>query len=201
MGGRVGSAPRGSSFRGLRRTLLLMVHELHRQGYERLRIAPGTWEEIRVHKPEIVQELRGVVRVMHGGAAISPVQEPDDAPSSGGSRLRAQGLVKSYRKRKVVNDVAISVSQGEIVGLLGPNGAGKTTTFYMMVGLISPDAGRVYLDEADITETPMYQRARRGVGAPGHSLVARGRCPCWRGRRSTSPMRSWSTREWARRIR
>jgi len=85
-------------------------------------------------------------------------------PPSVGSRLRAQGLVKVYRKRTVVNDVVISVSQGEIVGLLGPNGAGKTTTFYMMVGLISPDSGRVHLDDADITEMPMYQRARRGIG-------------------------------------
>ncbi len=72
--------------------------------------------------------------------------------------------MKVYRGRKVVNEVAISVSQGEIVALLGPNGAGKTTTFYMIVGLIPPDAGRVQLDETDITETPMFKRARMGVG-------------------------------------
>jgi len=81
-----------------------------------------------------------------------------------GSTLEAKGLVKTYRKRRVVNNVDLHVSQGEIVGLLGPNGAGKTTTFYMMVGLISPDAGRVLLDREDITRTPMYRRARRGVG-------------------------------------
>jgi len=85
-------------------------------------------------------------------------------PPSSGSRLWAEGLTKAYRKRKVVDDVAISVRQGEIVGLLGPNGAGKTTTFYMIVGLIAPDAGSVHLDEEVLTRTPMYQRARKGVG-------------------------------------
>ena len=82
----------------------------------------------------------------------------------GGSTLAATGLVKVYRKRKVVNDVDLHVSQGEIVGLLGPNGAGKTTTFYMMVGLIAPDAGRVTIAGEDVTETPMFRRARRGLG-------------------------------------
>jgi lipopolysaccharide export system ATP-binding protein len=86
------------------------------------------------------------------------------APDQTGSRLSAEGLTKIYRKRKVVNDVAIAVEQGEIVGLLGPNGAGKTTTFYMMVGLIPPDHGTVYLDERDLTGVPMYRRARLGVG-------------------------------------
>lgn len=78
--------------------------------------------------------------------------------------LSAAGLVKVYRKRRVVNDVALRVSQGEIVGLLGPNGAGKTTTFYMMVGLIAPDEGRVTIGGDDVTEVPMYKRARRGIG-------------------------------------
>jgi len=78
--------------------------------------------------------------------------------------LRAEGLVKRYRRRAVVDDVHLHVSTGEIVGLLGPNGAGKTTTFYMTVGLIAPDAGRVLLDGADITRVPMYKRARRGIG-------------------------------------
>ena len=80
------------------------------------------------------------------------------------STLSASGLVKVYRKRRVVNDVAIQVSQGEIVGLLGPNGAGKTTTFYMMVGLIAPDAGRVLIGGEDVTGVAMYRRARRGIG-------------------------------------
>ena len=81
-----------------------------------------------------------------------------------GSRLVAKGLTKIYRKRKVVDDVGIRVDQGEIVGLLGPNGAGKTTTFYMIVGLIPPNKGKVYLDERELTDVPMYQRARAGVG-------------------------------------
>jgi lipopolysaccharide export system ATP-binding protein len=80
------------------------------------------------------------------------------------ARLGASGLTKAYRKRTVVDDVAISVRQGEIVGLLGPNGAGKTTTFYMIVGLIPPDSGTVHLDDEDLTRTPMYRRARKGVG-------------------------------------
>ena len=79
-------------------------------------------------------------------------------------RLRGEGLLKIYQKRRVVDDIAISVTQGEIVGLLGPNGAGKTTTFYMLVGLIPPDSGRVFLDEEDLTNVPMYRRARKGVG-------------------------------------
>ncbi|MBV9881178.1 MAG: LPS export ABC transporter ATP-binding protein [Gemmatirosa sp.] len=81
-----------------------------------------------------------------------------------GSTLTAEGLVKIYRRRRVVNDVALRLQQGEIVGLLGPNGAGKTTTFYMIVGLIAPNAGRIVLDGEDITQTPMYRRARRGIG-------------------------------------
>ena len=78
--------------------------------------------------------------------------------------LRTEGLVKRYGKRTVVNDVSINVRQGEIVGLLGPNGAGKTTSFYMTTGLIVPDAGHIYLDDKDITDYPVYKRARAGVG-------------------------------------
>ena len=90
---------------------------------------------------------------------------PDGAaPLRDGSRLWARDLVKVYRKRKVVNEVEISVRQGEIVGLLGPNGAGKTTTFYMIVGLIPPNRGDVHLDDVELTDTPMYKRARMGVG-------------------------------------
>ena len=77
--------------------------------------------------------------------------------------LRTDSLVKSYRKRKVVNHVSIEVRRGEIVGLLGPNGAGKTTTFYMVVGLTRPDKGQVLLDDENITRFPMYLRARRGI--------------------------------------
>ncbi len=78
--------------------------------------------------------------------------------------LRAEEVVKIYRKRKVVDRVSVQVKQGEIVGLLGPNGAGKTTTFYMIVGLIKPYSGRVFLDDLDITAEPMYKRAQKGIG-------------------------------------
>ena len=79
-------------------------------------------------------------------------------------RIHTQDLVKQYRNRTVVNKVSIEVSQGEIVGLLGPNGAGKTTSFYMVVGLIKPDEGEVYLNDLNITRLPMYKRAQMGIG-------------------------------------
>ena len=79
-------------------------------------------------------------------------------------RLEARNLVKIYKGRRVVNNVSMSMGTGEIVGLLGPNGAGKTTSFYMMVGLVKPDDGHVFLDNADITHKPMYLRARMGLG-------------------------------------
>ncbi|WP_316847047.1 LPS export ABC transporter ATP-binding protein [Pedobacter psychrodurus] len=78
--------------------------------------------------------------------------------------LRAENLVKKYKQRTVVNNVSFNVSQGEIVGLLGPNGAGKTTSFYMIVGLIKPNEGRIFLEEEEITEDPMYRRAQKGIG-------------------------------------
>ncbi|MDX5483092.1 MAG: LPS export ABC transporter ATP-binding protein, partial [Hymenobacteraceae bacterium] len=78
--------------------------------------------------------------------------------------LRAEHLIKKYKSRLVVNDVSVEVNQGEIVGLLGPNGAGKTTSFYMIVGLVKPNSGKIFLDQEDITNLPMYQRAKRGVG-------------------------------------
>ena len=78
--------------------------------------------------------------------------------------LRTEGLVKRYGKRTVANGVSINVKQGEIVGLLGPNGAGKTTSFYMTTGLVVPNEGHVYLDDEEITEYPVYKRARAGIG-------------------------------------
>jgi lipopolysaccharide export system ATP-binding protein len=78
--------------------------------------------------------------------------------------LRAEHMFKKYKSRTVVNDVSVHVEQGEIVGLLGPNGAGKTTSFYMIVGLIKPNEGKIFLEDQDITELPMYQRAKRGIG-------------------------------------
>ncbi len=78
--------------------------------------------------------------------------------------LRSENLIKIYKKRTVVNKTSVQVSKGEIVGLLGPNGAGKTTTFYMITGMIKPESGKVFLDDADITKVPMYKRARMGIG-------------------------------------
>lgn len=100
---------------------------------------------------------------------MSPIPPKSDADTDAGAHtatrsLYSEGLTKSYRKREVVSDVSIDVSQGEIVGLLGPNGAGKTTTFYIFVGLIRPKSGRIFLDGEDITTMPMYKRARRGIG-------------------------------------
>lgn len=84
--------------------------------------------------------------------------------SDNGLTLKSENLVKIYKRRRVVSDVSTQVKQGEIVGLLGPNGAGKTTTFYMIIGFIKPQAGRILLDDDDITSLPMYERARRGIG-------------------------------------
>jgi len=79
-------------------------------------------------------------------------------------KLHAENITKTYRGRKVVNDISVTVNQGEIVGLLGPNGAGKTTSFYMIVGLIKPLSGHIYLEDTDITKFPMYKRAQTGIG-------------------------------------
>jgi len=79
-------------------------------------------------------------------------------------KLRTENLVKKYRSRVVVKGVSVEVSQGEIVGLLGPNGAGKTTSFYMIVGLITPNEGKIFLDDVDITREPVYKRAQKGIG-------------------------------------
>ncbi len=98
------------------------------------------------------------------GSSAGRPTEGDSIATVLGSRLRGEGLTKIYRRRRVVDDIDISVQQGEIVGLLGPNGAGKTTTFYMIVGLIPPDGGKVYLDRQELTDIPMFRRARMGVG-------------------------------------
>jgi len=78
--------------------------------------------------------------------------------------LRTEDLIKKYRNRTVVNHVSIDVKQGEIVGLLGPNGAGKTTTFYMTVGLVTPNEGKIFLNDIEITKFPVYKRAQHGIG-------------------------------------
>ena len=135
------------------------------EAWERVRVAPDLWAEITGQRARSEAVLEETVRNL----LQSPVREPSRGelvhqPLPDGSTLSARGLVKVYRKRRVVADVDVEVSQGEIVGLLGPNGAGKTTTFYMMVGLIGPDQGKVFLDERELTHVPMYKRARAGIG-------------------------------------
>ncbi len=126
----------------------------------RIKISDRVWAEIR---PQRVQ-VADVLRQSGEQIAITTGTHPVAQAAPLGSVLEAQGLVKTYRRRRVVNDVALRLQQGEIVGLLGPNGAGKTTTFYMIVGLIKPQEGRIVLDGRDITDMPMYQRARLGIG-------------------------------------
>jgi lipopolysaccharide export system ATP-binding protein len=124
-----------------------------------VRVTPELWKDIAPRRAEFAEKMRETGE--HSRLALSTPPRPT---LIGGSVLEAQGLTKIYRGRKVVNDVAVRLQQGEIVGLLGPNGAGKTTTFYMIVGLIQPLAGRIVLDGDDITKLPMYERARRGIG-------------------------------------
>ena len=120
----------------------------------------------RKRKPAVSGSSRkNSPRVSAGAAKASEAKVVSTSVPSGDSAiLRTDSLVKRYKKRTVVNDVTIDVRQGEIVGLLGPNGAGKTTTFYMVVGMIRPNAGRVFIDNSEITLLPMYQRARLGIG-------------------------------------
>jgi len=134
------------------------------EGWPSLAISDDLWSILATEKEAIQAELEKVVQELQRARADTLGETLPVTPFANGSRLRAEGLVKVYQKRKVVNEVGLSVQQGEIVGLLGPNGAGKTTTFYMMVGLIAPNDGDVYLDDLKLTGTPMYRRARLGVG-------------------------------------
>ena len=122
----------------------------------RIRVNQRLWEAVAPLKLEVAETIRHTAEHQ----AVVPGRRRPGGPSI----LQADGLVKMYRRRRVVNDVALRLQQGEIVGLLGPNGAGKTTTFYMIVGLIQPLSGRILLDGEDITAMPMFRRARRGVG-------------------------------------
>ena len=130
-----------------------------------LRFDDRVWQEIAGARDQIATVFRQTgehTSVAHTERSSTPAAPAAVSPV--GSKLEARGLVKTYRRRRVVNDVALSLQQGEIVGLLGPNGAGKTTTFYMIVGLIQPLSGHILLDGNDITSMPMYKRARRGIG-------------------------------------
>jgi len=128
---------------------------------DRLQITPEVWSALRERGVEVRDELTLM--------AFNAIREAETSgsltePTTSGSILVGHGLTKSYKKRKVVDSVDVSVQQGEIVGLLGPNGAGKTTTFYMIVGLIRPDSGHISLDGTDISALPMYKRSRSGIG-------------------------------------
>ena len=132
-----------------------------------IRFTEALWREVAAARDDLATALRETGE--HSGiathaATAATTKRHDGRVQPGGSVLEATGLVKMYRRRKVVNDVALRLQQGEIVGLLGPNGAGKTTTFYMIVGLIQPLAGHIAMDGTDITSMPMYKRARRGIG-------------------------------------
>lgn len=125
----------------------------------RIAVAPALWAQLAPQRSTVSEMIRQT------GEHHTPLRgTPVVTSAAKTSVLEAQGLVKMYRRRRVVNDVALRLQQGEIVGLLGPNGAGKTTTFYMIVGLIQPLSGRILLDGEDVTTMPMYRRARRGVG-------------------------------------
>ena len=130
----------------------------------KIQVLPQVWAHVKDRREQVTSEVRRrtteVVRVQTGRV---PVFTPTTQAKLT-SRLEAKGLVKTYKKRSVVNNVALHLRQGEIVGLLGPNGAGKTTTFYMIVGLIQPQSGTIVLDGTDVTAMPMYKRARNGIG-------------------------------------
>ncbi|HEU0298600.1 MAG TPA: LPS export ABC transporter ATP-binding protein [Longimicrobium sp.] len=136
--------------------------------------------DVESRRGEVLELLDGRIRAIleHTGGDTDLVPAAPDLPPApaeeprgpgamlvpGGATLSARGLVKVYRKRRVVNEVDLHLAQGEIVGLLGPNGAGKTTCFYMMVGLIRPNKGKVFIGERNLTGVPMYRRARAGIG-------------------------------------
>ena len=117
-------------------------------------------DDVEVQAPTGAEDAAAVPAVADDAAAVAAPQAEEEERMV----LRAEGLVKRYGNRTVVNDVSINVRQGEIVGLLGPNGAGKTTSFYMTTGLIVPNAGHIYLNDKEITKYPVYKRARAGIG-------------------------------------
>jgi lipopolysaccharide export system ATP-binding protein len=145
-----------------------------------VRLSGWAAADVETRRGEVLELLDGRIRAIleHTGGDTDLVPAAPDLPPApaeeprgpgamlvpGGATLSARGLVKVYRKRHVVNEVDLHVSQGEIVGLLGPNGAGKTTCFYMMVGLIRPNKGKVFIGERNLTGVPMYRRARAGIG-------------------------------------
>lgn len=144
----------------LAETGLLLPLKQAGESYEtRVQVRPEIWSEIAPLREQVAEAA-----FKTGEYSRQQLTRTTGEHHLAGSVLEAEGLTKIYKRRRVVNDVALRLQQGEIVGLLGPNGAGKTTTFYMIVGLIPPMTGRILLDGEDITKMPMYQRARRGIG-------------------------------------
>ncbi len=130
----------------------------------KVQLISEVWADVADRREQVSADVR---RRTTDVVLAQSVRQPIFTPTTQArltSRLEAKGLVKTYKKRSVVNNVALHLRQGEIVGLLGANGAGKTTTFYMIVGLIQPQSGSIVLDGEDITNMPMYKRARRGIG-------------------------------------
>lgn len=126
---------------------------------ELVRIHSDVWSQVSVDPAAARERLLALVtETIHEAETVGAPRE------TGGSVLAGGGLTKTYRGRRVVDDVHIELNQNEIVGLLGPNGAGKTTTFYMIVGLVRPDAGRITFDGRDVSRLPMYRRCRMGIG-------------------------------------
>ncbi|HKI95149.1 MAG TPA: LPS export ABC transporter ATP-binding protein [Gemmatimonadales bacterium] len=165
---------------GTRQSGTLSMDEV--RGYLAVSVIPRLVTDRLLEPPSALDDDQAV---LHAGPALAPmvgvpgvrerlVELAEEALTAAesvarpvppsGSTLSARGLTKVYRRRTVVNHVDLELHQGEIVGLLGPNGAGKTTTFYMMVGLVRPDDGRIFIDDTDLSGLPMYQRARRGIG-------------------------------------
>jgi lipopolysaccharide export system ATP-binding protein len=132
--------------------------------WEGVRFTAEAWQELSTRRGAVQAEFDAFARRLTYAARTTTRAGAAVPESAGSSTLRAESLTKIYRKRKVVHDVSLRVSQGEIVGLLGPNGAGKTTTFYMMVGLIRPNRGKVFLDDTKLNRMAMFRRARLGIG-------------------------------------
>ncbi len=122
---------------------------------------PEVWAELPPDRAAVAAQL---LEAAEGAVLRAEAVSGEHQQVAGASLLEATGLVKVYKGRRVVNDVSLRLAQGEIVGLLGPNGAGKTTSFYMITGLIRPDGGRIAFDGRDVTDEPMYRRARMGIG-------------------------------------
>lgn len=137
------------------------IREAGDRGFAEVAAQGDWWADALLNRETTATFL--LQRALEGGGTtpqpVARVELGEDA-----STLRCEGLDKAFKRRRVVRDVSLQLSQGEVVGLLGPNGAGKTTTFYLITGLIRPDQGRIVLDGDDITRAPMYQRARRGIG-------------------------------------